>query len=103
MKKGALEALGVIRDDVMKSDSGEEIVAKRFKTIERELTDEKYLELCRSNGFRPEDGVEIKEMDEFDPSLPVLEKDRIHTFRGSDETSDRAGDIIRGDGWKTDK
>lgn len=57
-----------------------------------DISEEEYLELCLHNKMEPEGKKGV-------PADLVLHKDRILTFKGSDETPDRYGDIVRVDGW----
>ena len=66
---------------------------------------DEYLELCKSNGFKS-NGYHIEDEAErsdyiksLDASEKALNENRILKFRGSDETRDRDGDIIRVNGW----
>lgn len=60
------------------------------------IDDEEYEELCKSVSMAKEG--EGKAGDGSDEII----RDRILTFKGSDETVDRYGDIVRVDGWKLD-
>ena len=71
-----------------------------FGSIVREAkafdTDDEYLELCKSAELFPEGKGKAGD------GSDELQKDRILIFKGSDETVDRYGDIVRVAGWKLD-
>lgn len=75
--------------------------------VKSDFSDEDYQKMCEENGLIP-DGSHIKDeterkgfIDALDEKqkAKVADRDRILTFRGSDETVDRHGDIVRVGGW----
>lgn len=104
------QKFGVERADLKTLPSGETHVEKLFSTASVTLTDEEYLALAEGNDMIP-DGSHLPEAERAayveDACKPgkkkMLDRTRIHTFRGSDETKDGYGDIVRVDGWKLDR
>ena len=76
--------LGLNRES-LKDKGGVEFypVQKSFAKVSGKISDAELEEMCRANGL----------------SVDEVDKERILTFRGSDETPDRDGDIIRSSGW----
>ena len=67
--------------------------------VDFKLTEEEYQELCKGAGMTPDNSPEAKELQVAGNDDNVMDRSRILTFKGSDETTDRDGDIIRVDGW----
>ena len=94
---------------ILTDEKGEEFLAseKEFCKTDDSLSNEDYLELVKANDG-VSDGSEIEDLAERKSYIDSLtdeqkankiEKERIIIFRGSDESVDRMGDIIRVDGW----
>lgn len=75
--------------------------AKGGLVLSQEMTEEEYLEICKENKLKPTDVDLEKSEDEFDwaKTEGTISKDRVITIKGSDESVDRDGDIIRVAGW----
>lgn len=110
MDQGAFDKLlGILKENgTISKDNG--LPAKeRADSIEKsfELSNKDYVKMCEENGLIP-DGSHIEDeaerkgyVDALDEKqkAKVAKKERILTFRGSDETTDRHGDIVRVNGW----
>ncbi len=96
-----------------------EALAKSLVTAGSEISTTEYLEICDKNGFNPEEDpldlanqtlsaedratrktAYLAKLVSENKASKVLEQDRILTFRASDESVDRAGDIVRVAGWE---
>lgn len=74
-----------IKREALRDKGGTEFHAfeKSLAKVSGKISDAELEEMCRANGLSVDD----------------VDKERILTFRGSDETPDRDGDIIRANGW----
>jgi len=104
--KGLLKSIGVDRTEgVVQNEDGTETVEKIFGAAavkDFALSDDEYKLLCEQNGYAPEPAAGEK-AEATTGDKPVLMRSRIHTFRGSDETKDGMGDIIRVEGWRLER
>lgn len=102
-----LDTLGIQRDTKQDKDGKEFIPSVVYNSVtSSEISDEEYLELCTENKM-VSDGSHLPETEREEyiktikSSDNVMQKDRILTFIGSNETVDRHGDIVRVAGWDT--
>lgn len=110
MNEGEFQKLlGIFKENGTISEEGKLPSKERADSIDKafEISNEDYVKMCQENGLIPdgshlEDEAErkgyVEALDEKQKAK-VAKKDRILTFRGSDETTDRHGDIVRVNGW----
>lgn len=107
-----LNKLNINRDEKkVKDQEGTEFLAEERKesVINHTITDEQYYKWCDDNNMLPDHPANksmakedyFKELESEGLEHKVLHKSRILVFRGSDETTDRHGDIVRVEGWDT--
>lgn len=105
-----LKELGIEREILESPEGKNYLPGLTNNAVESsEISDEDYIKLCADNGYIS-DGSELAaekrsaylETITEDMELKVLHRDRILTIKGSDESTDRHGDIVRVDGWITD-
>jgi HK97 family phage prohead protease len=105
-----LEKLGLTGRSVIvaKDTEGNEFLcseAKETQELTHIFSDAEFKQICEENGFAHPSSLEPEEKRaEYESALketkkPVMDQTRIIVFRGSDETADRSGDIIRVAGW----
>lgn len=111
MSNGLLKSIGVERTEGITTGSdGEEVIGKVFANSSVKglaLDDSEYEMLCQQLGMESDAGMTPEEIAACGGKKPnkkdILVRERIHTFRGSDESVDGMGDIIRVEGWDLER
>jgi len=102
-----LKKLGIERQ-TLKNSEGESYLPgfTENSIVDSNISDAEYKELCESNKMISDGSdmeaekrdVYLKELSE-DSKMKMLHRERILTIKGSNETVDRHGDIVRVEGW----